>query len=50
MVVFGQWEELPLWTLQRELIKKEIANEESIKVLDRAAVSLNQQKQTNLQL
>nr|XP_039255416.1 terminal nucleotidyltransferase 4B-like [Styela clava] len=40
MVVFGEWEELPLWTLQKQLVQKRIAEESSIKVLDRAAVPI----------
>ena len=39
LVVFGKWEKLPLWTLEQELLTKQIAEPSSIKVLDKASVS-----------
>lgn len=38
LVVFGQWEKLPLWTLEKELVNEEIAEQSTIKVLDKASV------------
>lgn len=38
LVVFGKWETLPLWTLEEALRKRNIADENSIKVLDKATV------------
>ncbi|KAL4706160.1 hypothetical protein ACJJTC_013625, partial [Scirpophaga incertulas] len=40
LVVIGQWEELPLWTLERELVLQDIAEKESIKVLEKATVPI----------
>lgn len=40
LVVFGKWETLPLWTLEEALRKRNVADENSIKVLDKATVSL----------
>ena len=39
LVVHGKWERLPLRTLENELIKQEIADANSIRVLDKATVS-----------
>ncbi len=38
LVIFGHWETLPLWTLEEALRKRKIADENSIKVLDKATV------------
>ena len=38
-MIFGAWSELPLRTIERELLERNIANPENLKVLDRAAVS-----------
>ncbi|GBP87235.1 Non-canonical poly(A) RNA polymerase protein Trf4-1 [Eumeta japonica] len=40
LVVIGQWEKLPLWTLERELVVQEIADKDSIKVLEKATVPI----------
>lgn len=40
LAVFGKWEKLPLFTLEKELIKSEIADATTIKVLDKATVSI----------
>ncbi|KAM8876900.1 terminal nucleotidyltransferase 4B [Synchiropus picturatus] len=40
LVVFGKWETLPLWTLEEALRKRNIADENSIKVLDKATVPI----------
>ncbi|KAM3955816.1 LOW QUALITY PROTEIN: terminal nucleotidyltransferase 4A [Aphomia sociella] len=40
LVVIGQWEKLPLWTLERELVVQDIAEKESIKVLEKATVPI----------
>ncbi|XP_049879971.1 non-canonical poly(A) RNA polymerase protein Trf4-1-like [Pectinophora gossypiella] len=40
LVVIGQWEKLPLWTLERELVGQDIAEKESIKVLEKATVPI----------
>ncbi|XP_067296058.1 terminal nucleotidyltransferase 4B isoform X1 [Pseudorasbora parva] len=40
LVVFGHWETLPLWTLEEELRKRQVADENSIKVLDKATVPI----------
>ncbi|XP_013197542.1 non-canonical poly(A) RNA polymerase protein Trf4-1 [Amyelois transitella] len=40
LVVIGQWEKLPLWTLERELVLQDIAEKESIKVLEKATVPI----------
>ncbi|XP_035451959.2 terminal nucleotidyltransferase 4B isoform X1 [Spodoptera frugiperda] len=37
---FSQWEKLPLWTLERELVVQDIAEKESIKVLEKATVPI----------
>lgn len=39
LVVFGKWETLPLWTLEEALRKRNVADENSIKVLDKATAS-----------
>ncbi|KAI5636208.1 cid1 family poly A polymerase domain-containing protein [Phthorimaea operculella] len=36
----SQWEKLPLWTLERELVGQDIAEKESIKVLEKATVPI----------
>ena len=41
LVLFGKWPELPLRTLERALTARNIAKEDSILVLDKAAVSKN---------
>ena len=38
IVVFGKWEKLPLWTLEKALVNEEIADQSTIKVLDKASV------------
>lgn len=38
LVVFGNWETLPLWTLEEALRKRNVADENSVKVLDKATV------------
>ncbi|KAM6980568.1 terminal nucleotidyltransferase 4B [Aplochiton taeniatus] len=40
LVVFGKWETLPLWTLEEALRKRSVADENSIKVLDKATVPI----------
>ncbi|XP_045540484.1 non-canonical poly(A) RNA polymerase protein Trf4-1 [Papilio machaon] len=40
LVVIGQWEKLPLWTLERELVAQDIAEKETIKVLEKATVPI----------
>uniref|UniRef100_A0A1A8F4G5 Terminal nucleotidyltransferase 4A n=1 Tax=Nothobranchius korthausae TaxID=1143690 RepID=A0A1A8F4G5_9TELE len=40
LVVFGKWETLPLWTLEEALRRRNIADENSIKVLDKATVPI----------
>uniref|UniRef100_G3PWU6 Terminal nucleotidyltransferase 4A n=1 Tax=Gasterosteus aculeatus aculeatus TaxID=481459 RepID=G3PWU6_GASAC len=40
LVVFGKWGTLPLWTLEEALRKRKIADENSIKVLDKATVPI----------
>ncbi|XP_046898091.1 terminal nucleotidyltransferase 4B [Hypomesus transpacificus] len=40
LVVFGRWETLPLWTLEEALRKRNIADENSVKVLDKATVPI----------
>lgn len=40
LVVFGKWEKLPLWTLEEALRKRNVADKNSIKVLDKATVKL----------
>lgn len=40
MVVIGKWENIPLFTLQEKLIDSGIAEENSIKVLDKASVPI----------
>ncbi|KOB73971.1 Trf4-1, partial [Operophtera brumata] len=40
LVVIGQWEKLPLWTLERELVVQDIAEKETIKVLEKATVPI----------
>lgn len=43
LVVFGKWETLPLWTLEEALRKHNVADENSVKVLDKATVSLGEE-------
>ena len=38
LMVFGKWPNLPLWTLENELVKSGIAEKSTIKVLDKASV------------
>ena len=40
LVVHGKWESLPLRTLENELIKQEVADANSIRVLDKATVPI----------
>ncbi len=40
VVVVGKWKQLPLWTLEKALRERGIADESSIKVLDRASVPI----------
>ncbi|XP_069460868.1 terminal nucleotidyltransferase 4B isoform X2 [Ambystoma mexicanum] len=40
LVVFGRWETLPLWTLEEALKKHKVADENSVKVLDKATVPI----------
>ncbi|XP_017548726.1 terminal nucleotidyltransferase 4B isoform X1 [Pygocentrus nattereri] len=40
LVVFGHWETLPLWTLEEALRKRNVADENSVKVLDKATVPI----------
>ncbi|XP_043937917.1 terminal nucleotidyltransferase 4B [Protopterus annectens] len=40
IVVYGKWETLPLWTLEEALRKHNIAEENSVKVLDKATVPI----------
>ncbi|XP_024150707.1 terminal nucleotidyltransferase 4B [Oryzias melastigma] len=40
LVVFGKWEKLPLWTLEEALRKRNVADKNSIKVLDKATVPI----------
>ncbi|XP_067905517.1 terminal nucleotidyltransferase 4B isoform X1 [Heterodontus francisci] len=40
LVVFGKWETLPLWTLEEALRKHSVADESSVKVLDKATVPI----------
>uniref|UniRef100_A0A8C9W8U5 Terminal nucleotidyltransferase 4B n=1 Tax=Scleropages formosus TaxID=113540 RepID=A0A8C9W8U5_SCLFO len=40
LVVFGKWDNLPLWTLEEALRKRHVAEENSIKVLDKATVPI----------
>ncbi|MGH0133141.1 UNVERIFIED_CONTAM: hypothetical protein FKN15_061291 [Acipenser sinensis] len=42
LVVFGKWDSLPLWTLEQALRKHNIADENSVKVLDKATRDLNE--------
>lgn len=39
LVVFGKWPSLPLWTLEKELLKHGITDKDTTKVLDKASVS-----------
>lgn len=41
IVVFGNWERLPLWTLEQALTANKIAEVSSVKVLDKASVRNN---------
>lgn len=38
VVVIGNWEALPLWTLEKAIREHDIADPASIKVLDKASV------------
>ena len=38
IVVFGEWDSLPLRTLEQQLIDNKIADPDSVKVLDKAKV------------
>ncbi|KAM8947783.1 terminal nucleotidyltransferase 4B isoform 2-T2 [Pelodytes ibericus] len=40
LVVFGKWETLPLWTLEEALRKHKVADENTVKVLDKATVPI----------
>lgn len=40
IVVFGKWETVPLWTLEKALTANKIAEVSSIKVLDKASVPI----------
>ncbi|MFT7807025.1 non-canonical poly(A) RNA polymerase PAPD5-like isoform X1 [Arapaima gigas] len=40
LVVFGKWDNLPLWTLEEALRKSNVADENSVKVLDKATVPI----------
>ncbi|XP_051503348.1 terminal nucleotidyltransferase 4B-like [Myxocyprinus asiaticus] len=40
LVVFGNWETLPLWTLEEALRKRQVADENTVKVLDKATVPI----------
>ncbi|XP_076143028.1 terminal nucleotidyltransferase 4B [Alosa pseudoharengus] len=40
LVVFGNWDTLPLWTLEEALRRKNVADENSVKVLDKATVPI----------
>ncbi|OTF69502.1 PAP-associated domain-containing protein 5-like protein [Euroglyphus maynei] len=40
MVVFGKWETIPLFTLEKKLLESGIAEDNSIKVLDKASVPI----------
>lgn len=40
LVVIGKWSSLPLWTLEKALESRNIAEKDSMKVLDKASVSL----------
>ncbi|XP_066510512.1 terminal nucleotidyltransferase 4B-like isoform X2 [Hoplias malabaricus] len=40
LVVFGNWETLPLWTLEEALRRRNVADENSVKVLDKATVPI----------
>ncbi|MBN3311042.1 PAPD5 polymerase, partial [Amia calva] len=40
LVVFGKWDTLPLWTLEEALRKQNVADENSVKVLDKATVPI----------
>uniref|UniRef100_A0A8C5RUH3 Terminal nucleotidyltransferase 4B n=1 Tax=Laticauda laticaudata TaxID=8630 RepID=A0A8C5RUH3_LATLA len=40
LVVFGKWETLPLWTLEKALRKHNVADKGSVKVLDKATVPI----------
>lgn len=40
MVVIGEWESIPLFTLEKKLLESGIVEENSIKVLDKASVPI----------
>ncbi|XP_065676739.1 terminal nucleotidyltransferase 4A-like isoform X1 [Hydra vulgaris] len=40
LVVFGKWEKLPLFTLEKALIQNDIADAATVKVLDKASVPI----------
>ncbi len=39
LVVLGKWDALPLYTLEKALLEKGIADPNTLKVLDKASVS-----------
>ncbi len=41
LVVLGKWDVLPLRTLEKALLERGIADPKSLKVLDKASVSLH---------
>ncbi|XP_013392395.1 non-canonical poly(A) RNA polymerase PAPD5-like [Lingula anatina] len=40
LVVLGKWDSLPLWTLEKELLEKNITDKMNIRVLDKASVPI----------
>lgn len=40
LMIMGKWDTMPLHTLKNELIKADVANEDDIKVLDKASVPI----------
>lgn len=40
MVVFGKWDQPPLWTLKKKLVEAGICDENHVKVLDKASVPI----------
>ena len=40
VVVFGKWDVIPIHALEKELVDNKISDRESIKVLDKASVSI----------
>ena len=41
LVVYGKWEKLPLYTLEKTLLQRGICDKDNIKVLDKASVSVS---------